>query len=471
MRERSPWAVFALVAGQLVVGTLNFSIVFVAFPEIEETFGADSATVSWTLTAFSITVAALTIPGGWLADRFGRKRLFLLGATLFALGSLLVALAPTIWLLILARVVQAAGVALEGPAAQAIVLQVFPVAKRSTIVGTIGAIGGIFSAIGPAVGGALIDTVGWRWTFAASVPISALTVLLGLRMLPDHRGDPGRGAPDTIGLAMLVVGVASLVLGIVQSDSWGWLDPRTFAVLGIAAVTIPGIVHRSRVHPNPVLALELYQHRNFRIGSALGMVIAGHFGAVYLSFIILMTEVWDLSRFRGGMAVGYITLIAGTLTFFAGRIADRRGHASVIVPGSLLFIVAGAFFLLTLGAERELLTVWLPGATIYAVGVGLAHAATASAAMSAVPVDRLGIGGAMARIFVDIGNAIWVAVAIALQAGAGDTLDGIRRVVATMIPVGVVGALLARRLDPPAAAAAATEVRVGPAARAPRGGN
>ncbi|MCU0275169.1 MAG: MFS transporter [Acidimicrobiales bacterium] len=321
MRERSPWAVFALVAGQLVVGTLNFSIVFVAFPEIEATFGADSTTVSWTLTAFSITVAALTIPGGWLADRFGRKRLFLLGATLFALGSLLVALAPTVWLLILARVVQAAGVALEGPAAQAIVLQVFPVAKRSTIVGTIGAIGGIFSAIGPAVGGALIDAVGWRWTFAASVPISVVTVLLGLRMLPDHRGDPDRGAPDTIGLAMLVVGVASLVLGIVQSDSWGWLDLRTVAVLAIAAVTIPGIVHRSRVHPSPVLALELYQHRNFRIGSALGMVIAGHFGAIYLSFIILMIP--PDPRPRPGAARG---LVAGGDDLRSGRRARPRGH-------------------------------------------------------------------------------------------------------------------------------------------------
>jgi EmrB/QacA subfamily drug resistance transporter len=432
-----------------VVGTLNFSIIFVAYPEIRETFGASDATVSWTLTAFSITVAALTVPAGWLADRIGRKRLFLLGVGLFGIGSLLVAAAPTIWLLIAARVVQASGLALEGPAAQAIILQVFPVEKRSTAVGAFGAVGGLFAALGPVVGGALIDTVGWRWTFAAGAPISVVAVLIGARYLPDHGGRAVPAPPDLRGMVLLVIGVGSLALGIVEGDGWGWSDPRTVGVLGLAVLALQQVVRRSARHPNPILVLGLYRSRNFRYGSILGFVIAGHFGAMYLSFIILMTEVWDMSRFRGGLAVALITVIAGPLSFYAGRIADRRGHAAVIFPGSVLLVCAGMFLILTMGEERALLSVWLPGATLYAVGVGLAHAATTSAAMSAVPPDRLGVGGAMSRIFHDVGSTLWVAVAIALQASAPSTLEGVRRAVATMLVVGVVGAVLSRRLQRP----------------------
>ncbi len=449
----SPWSTFALVAGAMVVGTLNYSIVFVAFPELQRSFDAPASSVSWAMTAFSITVAALTVPCGWLADRIGRKRQFLIGVAVFALGSALVATAPTLGLLIAARVVQAAGLAAEGPAAQAIVLTAFPLERRSSAVGAIGALGGIFSAIGPVVGGALIDSVGWRWTFAASIPISLLTIGLGARMLPataPGRDAGNRGRPDLVGVTLLVGGVTALAFGIVQADDWGWADPRISVSLLGAAVLLPSLIRRCRLHPDPILDLSLWRERRFRIGSMLGFVVAGHFGAMFLTSIVLMTDVWGLSRFRGGLAVAIIPAIAGPLTFAAGRWADRHGHRRVIVPGAAFFVLAGLFLLIRVGDERRLLAVWVPGAVLYAVGVGLAHAATQSAAMSAVPVARLGIGGAMTRIFTDVGNTLWVAIAIAVVASAPDTVTGVRRVFSTMIVVGVVGGLLAARLTPTA---------------------
>lgn len=431
----------------MIVGTLNFSIVFVAFDELQQAFDADESAVSWSVTAFSITVAALTVPGGWLADRIGRKRQFLLGVALFAIGSVLVAAAPTLALLIAARVVQAAGLAFEAPAAQAIVLEVFPVQDRSMAVGAVGALGGIFATIGPVVGGALIDSVGWRWTFAASVPIALVTLVVGWVHLPATAGRPSRAAPDLVGVGLLVVGVAALALGIVQADDWGMTDPRTITALVVAVVALPALVLRSARHPDPILDLDLWRTRNYRLGSVLGFVVAGHFGAMFLTFIVLMTQVWGYSRFQAGLAVAIITAIGGPLSFIAGRAADRHGHRAVIVPGALLFVAAGVFLLARVGPDADLLGVWIPGAVLYGVGVGLAHAATMSAAMAAVPVDRLGIGGAMSRISTDVGNTIWVAVAVALLASTDDTLAGVQRVLVTLVGVGVVGAVVASRLE------------------------
>ncbi len=450
-RSRSPWLTFALVAGAGIMGTLNYSIMFVAFPELQATFHAEATDISWAITAFSITVASLTVPGGWLADRFGRKRVFLLGLSTFVVGSTCVALAPSLPLLVAARMIQASGLALESPAAQAIVLEVFPPEQRSTAYGAFGALGGIFSAIGPAVGGALIDSVGWRWTFASSIPVALVTLVIGAIYLPESvPAGPTRRRPDLIGAAMLMVGVATLALGIVQADDWGYVDERVGAALLMAVVLLTTMVRRSARHPDPILDVSLWKHKNFRVGSMLGVIVSGHFGAVYLTFVVFMTDVWHLSRFRAGLAVGVVTVIAGPLTFVAGRLADRRGHARAIVPGTLMFIVAGVYFLLRLGEARHIWSVWIPGAVLYAVAVGMAHAASQSSAITAVPASKLGIGGAMTRMFNDVGNTMWVAISLAILASTDDPVAGTRGVLLTLVIVGVVGTALALQLERPA---------------------
>ncbi|MAP75427.1 MAG: MFS transporter, partial [Acidimicrobiaceae bacterium] len=158
--DRSPWRTFALLAGAVVSASMNYSVTFISFGEIQETFAAGPAATSWVLNAFAITVIALVIPSGWVSDRFGRRRMFLTGVALLAVGSLLVATAPTLPILIAARVVQAAGLALEGPAALAILLDAFPSERRSTAVGAYGGLGGISLVLGPVVGGLVIDVVG-----------------------------------------------------------------------------------------------------------------------------------------------------------------------------------------------------------------------------------------------------------------------------------------------------------------------
>lgn len=445
---RSPWRIYGLLAGAIGLSTLNFSLVFVAFGEIEASFAASKETVSWALTAFSITTAAVFVPAGWAADRFGRARMFLFGFATFILGSALVAGAPTVEFLIAARMVQAAGLAIESPASLALVLDAFPPERRSTAVGAMGAVGGVAAAVGPAVGGALIDLLTWRWAFFANVPLGLAFFALVAPRLP--REDEGTGRdrrpPDLLGVVLLMVGIAGLALGIVQSDDWGYSGPRTLAALVVAAITLTVLVRRSAAHPEPILYLPLFHEHDFRVGSSLSFLVAGTFAGTFLAMVQLMNQSWGLSLMWSGLAVGMIPAIAGPMSVAAGRLADRFGHRSVILPGSLLIALAGVWMWTQVTEERQILTVWVPFVVLYGFGVGLAHAATQAAALNNVGTDRLGVGGAMNRISQEIGQTLCAAVVIALLARYG-VVDGVKAAMVLLIGMSLVATPLAARLQ------------------------
>jgi EmrB/QacA subfamily drug resistance transporter len=445
---RSPWRIYGLISGAIALSTLNFSLVFVAFTEIEETFDASLTTVSWALTAFSITTAAVFVPAGWAADRFGRTRTFLIGFGLFIVGSALVSVSPTIEFLIFARVVQAAGLAIESPASLALVLDEFPLERRSTAVGALGAVGGITIAIGPAVGGALIDQLSWRWAFFLNVPLGIVVFILIAPRLPRPSITvPRTRVPDRVGVVLLMVGVAALALGVVQSDDWGYVDPRTIGALIGAVALLSWLVRRSATHPEPILHLPLFLDHDFRLGSALSFLVAGSFAGTFLAFVQLMNQGWGFSLLRSGLAVGMIPAIAGPMSILSGRFADRYGHRSVILPGSLLMAVAGIWMYLGVSDESRILELWLPFVVIYGTGVGLAHAACQSAALANVARERLGIGGATNRIIQEVGQTISAATVIVLLARAGTVADGIRSVMILLIVLSALGAPLAARLQ------------------------
>ena len=443
---RSPWRIFGLLAGAVALTTLNFSVVFVAFGEISESLDASGSTVSWALTAFSITTAALLVPGGWLADRFGRTRIFLIGFALFVFGSFLVSVAPDAEFLIVARVLQAAGLALESPASLALVLDAFPASRRATAVGAMGMAGGIAAALGPMIGGALVGWLGWRWTFFLNVPAGVLVFLLIAPRLPPDRPATGRGAPDLAGVALLMVGVSSLALAIVQSDDWGFADPRTVSSAVIASVLLTVLVLRSASHPEPILYLPLFREHDFRLGSALSFLYAGSFAGTFLALVQFLIDGWGLTLLQAGVAVGLVPAIGGPMSVVAGRIADRHGQRSVILPGSLLMATGGSWMWLAVSAERDIVGLWLPAVGVYAFGIGFGHAACQSAALSRVAQDRLGIGGAMNRIFMEIGGTISVAVVIALLARHADPVDALRGAMVFLVAVSLLSAPLAAGL-------------------------
>lgn len=444
-----PTRLFALVAGATLLTSINYSLVFVAFGDIGETFASQPTLVSWALTGFSIAAAAFLVPAGWMADRFGRERVFLAGLALFTLGSALVATAPTVGVLLGGRVVQAIGLVLESSAALPLLLDAFSPSRRATIVGSLGATGGAAAAMGPVIGGALVQTVGWRWTFALNVPIGIALSLIVLVRLPLPAPTVAPAPPDIGGVAALALGMGALVLAITQVDDWGVTDVRTVTAMVVAALFGALVLRRSQRHPEPVLHLPLLRDPSYRRGVLLNVLIAGTFSGAFFSFIQLLTKGWGLSTFEAGLAVAVIPLFGGPLSFVAGRIADRRGPRAVIVPGALLMAAAGFSFAVLASDERQLVMLWLPVAVVYGIGVGLAHAACHAAALRTVPRERLGIGGAMSRMGMDLGGVITVAIAVALVSSATDTVAGVRQVMVLVSAACLVGAVLASGLPTP----------------------
>lgn len=445
---RSPWRTFALVAGAVVSASMNYSVTFVSFGEIQATFASGPAATSWVLNAFAITLIALLIPCGWISDRFGRRRSFLTGVSLLAVGSLLVATAPTLPILIAARVVQAGGLALEGPAALAILLDAFPAERRSTAVGAYGGLGGISLVLGPVVGGLVIDALGWRWTFAFNIPIAMLTVALGLAFLaPDEpSGEVRAGRPDLGGALLLVVGTAMLATGIVQAGEWGWTDRRTVLALVLAPTSLALVVRRSARHPRAILDLSLYRIRYYGRGNLLAFLIAGNFAGTYLALITVLTGAWAMSPSAAGATLALVPLIGGPMSFVSGRLADRYGHRCLLVPGAACMVVGALWFRSGVGPGPDL-WLWFPAIALYALGVGLAHANSASLAMRYVPGPSLGQAGATNRIMTEIGSVCSVAVTVALLLGADDPVVGARRVMLMLAFAGIGGIAVAAGVD------------------------
>lgn len=445
-----PWRVFALISGAVVQSTLNFSIIFVAFPEIEATFvGVGAGRLSWALTGYTIVLAALLVPVGWLADRVGRRRVFLSGVGVFAVSSVAVGVAPTPELLIAARALQAAGSAMQGPSGIALLLQEFPASKRSTAVGAFGAIAGVGAALGPVIGGVLIEWLSWRWTFVLNAPLGLVIIVIGRRMLVESGGKAAAGPPDFLGAGVLMAGVAALAFGIVQSEAWGWADTRIWVAWVMAVSLVVWFVQRCRHHPSPVVDLVLFRDRNYTLANLMGLLNVGSFSAMYLGLVLFLMDVWEYSTRDAGLLLALIPGVAGPLSAVAGRLADRIGHRAVILPGALCTTASMVWFLLGLTRDREILTYWVPALGLYSVGVGLGFAAAEAAAVHGLAQEHLGVGAAVHRIFGEIGATLAVAVAVVLVDGpdATETLLGYRRLGWMMVGVGVATALLALPLD------------------------
>jgi MFS family permease len=451
-----PWGLFRLVGGTTLLTSMNFSLMFVAFGKINETFRSQPTIVSWALTGFSVTAAAFLVPAGWMADRFGRERMFVGGLALFTLGSAVVAAAPIVGLLVAGRVVQAMGLVVESSAALPILLNAFPPTQRATIVGSLGATGGAAAAIGPVIGGGLVDAIGWRATVALNVPAGLLLCRMILRRLPMPKPAGSKAPPDLVGVAALAAGMGALVLAITKVNAWGATNGLTVSVVLAALTLLATVVFRSRRHPDPILYLPLFRDRSYRTGAMLNMIVAGTFAGTFFSFIQLLTKGWGLSTFAAGACVAVIPLFGGPLSFVAGRLADRHGPRVVIVPGAIVIAAAGLIFGLAVSPHRDIARLWLPVGALYGIGVGFAHAACHGAALRTVPPARLGIGSSMSRIAMDLGGAISVATSVALVSTASDTVAGVRRISFLLSGVCLAGALLATRLRRPDAIVVST---------------
>jgi len=404
---------------------LDTTIVNIAFPDISASFPeASRGLLSWVLDGYFVVIAALLVPAGGLADRFGHKQVFLAGLAGFTLASLLCAIAPSLEMLIAFRVLQGVGAAAIAPTSLAIVLDSFPLEKRATGVGLWGAAAAAAAAVGPTLGGALVELSDWRLVFLVNLPLGAAVLLAGRRLLPERPVSDSR-LPDLPGALALALGLAALTLAIVEGNDWGWTGAGTVAAFAAAALLLGAVVARSRRHPRPIVEPALFAHRSFALGNLGTLLFAAAFFSLILGNVLFLTSIWGYSVLSAGLATlpgpALTTVVSGP----AGRLADRFGHRAVIVPGALVF-AAGVMVLRSAGPEPDWAGLWLPGAVLTGIGIGLAFPTLGSAAVRDVADDRFATASAVNAAFRQVGAVLGTAILVAIVGDPAGLSEALR---------------------------------------------
>ena len=409
------WKVLGVVALGTFVGFLDVTIANIAFPEIAAEFDDVSlGTLSWVLNGYAVIYAAFLIPVGRLADLVGRRRVFLGGLALFTLFSVAAAAAPTAETLIAARVLQGAAAAALVPTGLALVLPEFPAEQRATAVGIWGAVAAVSAALGPPLGGLIIESADWRWVFAINVPIGVAGLIAGARVLDESRDSERRGLPDLVGAGAVAASAGLLATALVQGESWGWGSAEVLAAFTASIAIGTFAILRSRTHPAPVFELGLWRVRSFAVANAGQLLFSVAFYGMLFTNVLFLTRVWGYSVLEAGLAIAPGPLSAVVFSVIGGRIADARGQRAVIVPGTLLFAISMGYTLVRAEATPDFLGVFLPAMIVGGAGVGLTYPALSSAAAASLPQSRFATGAALAMTARQLGAVLGVALVVAV---------------------------------------------------------
>jgi len=413
----SRWLILAVLAAVAFMAQLDLFIVNVALPTIGRSYGGASLTgLSWVLNAYAIIFAALLVPAGRLADHFGRRRFLLAGVAVFTLASAACAVAPSLGVLVAARAVQAAGAALIVPTSLGLLYPAFARRQHAMVVGIWAGVAAVAGTAGPPIGGLLVG-VSWRWIFLINVPIGIVTLLAGLRVLPEVRATAGSRLPDLVSAAGVLASVTLLVLGTVQGPAWGWGSARTLGLLAVAAAVIALTVARTLRHPHPLIERDLFTSRPFTGATIALFVYFIGFAVFLLSVVLFLQGQWHYSVVRSGLAIAPGPATAAVFAVSAGRIRARFGRVLPAMAGTLLMVVAAGYWMLFAGAHPDYAVAFLPGLFAGGISAGLTQAPLFAAA-GTLPPDRATTGSAVLNMARQVGSAIGVAVVVVVLGSA-----------------------------------------------------
>ena len=415
---RNAATVLALTSAVVFMVFLDATIMNVSFETISRDLGAGASRLAWVLNAYSLTFAAMLIPAGRLADRYGRRRVFLLGVAGFTVFSGLCGFAPDPAVLIAGRALQGLFAALVVPTALALLLPEVPPTRRPVAVATQAAMGAAAAAVGPTTGALLIEYGSWRWVFLINVPIGVLVGLGGRWLLRESRDPGARGLPDPAAVLLVAAIPALLSFSVIEGPSWGWDNPWVVAGFGLAALLLPLLGWRSATARYPALDLQLWRIPQFRMVNAASLLFAIAFYGMLLANIVFLQAVWHYSVLRAALASVPGPLVVAVLARFAGRLAGRVGFRPVLLAGAACWALASAAFALVIGPSGQWTTHWLPLALLTGMAIGLTLPVQSGAAVASLPPARFGLGSAINASFRQLGAVLGVSLFVAL---AGDT--------------------------------------------------
>ena len=413
-RSRRSGPILLVLSVAAFMASLDVFIVNVAFDDIGKDFpAAGISDLSWVLNAYTIVYAAFLVPAGRIVDRYGRKGGFLLGLGLFTLASAACAAAPGIWWLVAFRVLQALGAAILTPASLGLVVAAMPPEIRARSVRIWAATGAIAAALGPAVGGLLVEA-SWRWVFLVNLPIGIVGLIAGAILLPRIGAERSTRLPDLAGAAMLAVAIGALTLGLVEGPDWGWTSVATIGSWVASAVALTGFIASSARHPEPVIDPDLLRVRAFRFANLTAVLFSIPFAATLLSNVLWMQQVWGYSAIKTGFAVSTGPLLVPVFAAVAHRLAARWPIGGIVAVGCLLLGLGTLLVSFSVSAEPAYATAILPGWLLGGVGVGLALPSIMSSATADLPPASAATGSAVVNMSRQIGMALGVSILIAV---------------------------------------------------------
>jgi EmrB/QacA subfamily drug resistance transporter len=412
--DASPTQVLVIVCAGVVLASLDLFIVNVALPDIARDLHTRSlGDLSWVLNGYAIVYAALLVLFGRLSESRRRENGFLLGVIVFTAASAACGAASSLTMLVSFRILQAAGAALLTPTSLSLVLATTAPDRRQGSVRAWTAVGGLAAALGPVVGGLLV-AASWRWVFLVNVPIGIAAVAIGWRRLPQVPGHPVQ-RPDAPGAVLVTAGVATLTLGLVKGNDWGWGSVATLTALIGSVVSLSLFALHCARHRNPLIDAGLFRVRAFSGSSAVALAFSVAFGAMLLSVVLWDQQVWGWSALRTGLAVAPGPLMVPLFSFLvAGRLIARFGPGPVIAGGATAFAAGVAWWALAAGLTPDYAGEMLGGMLLTGMGVGLTLPTFMATGASSLPPASFATGSAVVNMVRQVGLAVGVAVLVAV---------------------------------------------------------
>lgn len=415
----------AIGMGALVIAN-DFTALSVALPAVEKDFTADVSTVQWIITGYALVFGVFIVTGGRLADMFGRRLIFFIGTTIFAVFSLLGGLATDIWMLLVARGIMGIGGALMWPSLLGMTYALVPSERAAVAGGIIMGVCGFGNALGPLLGGSLTDFLSWRWIFYVNVPIAIVAVLITLRVIPKDTLDNTNERIDYAGVAALSLGLFTLLLLLDIGADLGWFNPVILSMYAGSALALTALIFIERkAGANALVPRDVFENGAFISTLIVTLLMSAIYFAALLYLPQFMTKQLGYSAVMSGAGLLPVMGVFAVTSFIAGPLYGYLGAKTIISIGALCLAV-GIFLLSRLQATTSYPDL-IPGMIILGVGIGLFYSSITTAGITALDPSRASLAGAIIYMFQIAGGAIGLGFNTAIVIAAPGLPEGIHR--------------------------------------------
>jgi EmrB/QacA subfamily drug resistance transporter len=414
--------VLAVLCLGLFMLLLDGTIVNIAIPHIQSYYDTTFGNIQWVMNAYILAFAVLLVTLGRFGDLWGRRKLFMIGMTLFTVGSAACGLAPSIYLLIAFRVLQGIGGAAMMPATLSIVSDVFPPGKRGAAMGVWGGVSGLATAIGPTLGGIIVQYLtwptaegSWRWIFLVNIPIGILGVILALRIVPESKNPRAVESLDLPGVGLITASLFALTFALIEGQDYGWASGTILGLFAVAAVAFVLFYWREHRVRQPLIDFSLFRSLNFAAGNATGLLLSAAMMGAFFIIPIFLQSVLGYSAIKAGLVMAPMSVVIIFAAPLAGMLSDRLGSKWIVAGGMFLLATGLAWMAGLLPGIEKIAPDTSPADLVVpfvlsGIGIGLAIAPVTAAVMATAPRDRVGNASGVLSTTRQVGSLMGIAI-------------------------------------------------------------